>query len=116
MSEANQQPSDLIQSLVRPHDVDGKGSSEAQRTQSQGVRPELPLLPCPWCGKQPIILRAFGNDSLRSVACVNACPCRPSTAYVAMDDAVEAWNTRAWQPAKTAPPDDEAETDAARPA
>ena len=28
-----------VQSLVRPHDADGKGSSEAPRTQSQGVRP-----------------------------------------------------------------------------
>jgi hypothetical protein len=50
----------------------------------------MEILPCPFCGKQPKILKSFGTYKLRC-----DCELKPTTGiYFREKNAVQAWNKR----------------------
>lgn len=58
-------------------------------------KPEIKLLPCPFCGAKASVK---GTQNKKRVwidaACKKTCPCEPSTIIGPIDEIVAAWNTR----------------------
>lgn len=62
------------------------------------TRPEIAdiaLLPCPFCGRNPISFESGGGEGLM-IQCISVgCPVGPHVSYIPPEAAIAAWNTRA---------------------
>lgn len=57
---------------------------------------ETTLKPCPFCGKQPDLVRDYGLDPKARVVCCNDCLVGPETKeHDSIEDVIFAWNHRA---------------------
>lgn len=56
--------------------------------------PKIDLLPCPFCGRKPKVREL--NINLQQISCLySKCPAHPCIIKITMEEAAEAWNTRA---------------------
>ena len=52
------------------------------------------LSPCPFCGREPSLIKASRNSRRHYIGCSIECSVRPEITVSSKREAIEAWNTR----------------------